>query len=69
MDKFSPIDELDKQYFNVLDNLRASGEINMFGAPQWLERNHGLPSVVAKAIFTKWSDTFSERVMSGEVQL
>ena len=41
----------------------------MFGAPQWLERNHGLPSVVAKAIFTKWSDTFSERVMSGEVQL
>ena len=38
----------------ILDNLRSSGTMNMFGAPRHLEQQHGLPRVLAKQMFANW---------------
>ena len=45
----------------ILDDLRESGEINMFGAPRWLMDNYGLEKSEANEIFTAWTKTFEER--------
>jgi len=45
-------------YFDILDELRESGAINMFGAPSYLVDNYGLPKDVAKLVFTKWTERF-----------
>lgn len=44
----------------ILDDLRESGEINMFGAPRWLMDNYGLEKSEANEIFTTWTKTFEE---------
>ena len=45
----------------ILNDLRESGEINMFGAPRWLRDNYGLEKSEANEIFTAWTKTFEER--------
>ena len=46
-------------FFPILDDLRESGEINMFGAPRWLQDNFGLSKEMALDVFTKWSENFN----------
>lgn len=41
-------------YFDILDNLRDSGLMNMFGAPAWMERNCELSSTDARNVFLAW---------------
>ena len=48
-----------EEYFEVLDNLRSSGKINMFGAPRWLQDNFGLDKSQAQLVFTKWVETYN----------
>jgi len=45
----------------ILNDLRESGEINMFGAPRWLMDYYGLEKSEANEIFTTWTKTFEER--------
>lgn len=47
------------EYFSALDNLRSSGQINMFGAPRWLQDTFGLSKEEAKFVFTKWAEQFN----------
>jgi|TARA_R110002033_G_scaffold11283_3_gene35886 hypothetical protein len=44
----------------VLNDLRESGEINMFGAVGWLVDNYGLEKSKASEIFKTWTKTFEE---------
>ena len=48
-----------EEYFEVLENLRSSGKINMFGAPRCLQDNFGLDKSQAQLVFTKWTETFN----------
>jgi len=46
----------EQQKWNViLDSLRESGAMNMFGAPRWLNEEFGIPIFQAKEIFIAWS--------------
>ena len=46
----------EQQKWNViLDSLRESGVMNMFGAPRWLNEEFGIPIHQAKEIFIAWS--------------
>ena len=47
-------------WFEILDELRESGEINMFGAPRWLQDNYGLTKHEAKEIFVAWTEKFED---------
>ncbi len=44
-----------------LDELRESGETNMFGAGPYLREEFGLSRSEARAIVTAWMQNFSER--------
>ena len=44
--------------FQVLDDLRESGAINMFGAPRYLMDSFGLAKEEAHAIFLEWTEQF-----------
>ena len=48
-----------EEFFWVLDNIRESGKMNMFGAPKWLEENMDLTKEQAKQVFMDWSETFN----------
>ncbi len=41
-------------YFEFLDDLRESGEINMFGAPRVLQEAFGISKYEARDIVTAW---------------
>ena len=46
----------EQQKWNViLDSLRESGAMNMFGAPRWLNEEFDIPIHQAKEIFIAWS--------------
>ena len=47
--------------FNYLDELRESGETNMFGAGPYLEREFGLNKIDAMAVVVKWMESFREK--------
>ena len=47
-----------ESYFKVLDDLRESGAINMFGAPRYLMDSFGLTKDEANATFVEWSEQF-----------
>ena len=46
------------EYFHILDEIRESGKMNMFGAPSWLVENYDLTMDQAKEVFTAWTETF-----------
>jgi|LakMenEpi03Aug12_release.lakeMendotaPanAssembly.Ray.scaffolds.fasta_scaffold3611835_2 hypothetical protein len=48
-------------YFDFLDALRRSGQINMFGAPPYLQEVFGLKKHEAREIVVAWMESFSER--------
>ena len=46
------------QYFEFLDSLRESGEINMFGAPSVLQQAFDLTRYEARDIVAAWMKQF-----------
>jgi hypothetical protein len=50
-------DEL-HEWYQELDALRDSGDINMFGAPRWLMDSFDLGRVAAREIFAMWTKQF-----------
>lgn len=49
------------EYFVYLDDLRESGETNMFGAAPWLAAAYDLGNREAREVLKLWMDTFSEK--------
>lgn len=47
--------------FKFLDNLRASGAINMFGAAPVINEHFECGQVKARALLTEWMQTFAQR--------
>ena len=41
-------------WFDILDDLRRGGSMNMFGSPKYLQDNYGLDRTEALDIFNKW---------------
>lgn len=50
-----------QEMFEYLDELRESGETNMFGARPYVERQFGLDKKVAGKVLAKWMETFGDR--------
>jgi hypothetical protein len=48
-------------HLEYLDELRESGETNMYGARPYVEAEFGVDSKQASAILTYWMNTFSQR--------
>lgn len=46
--------------FAYLDELRNSGETNMFGAASYLMREFGLNRTEARTVLGQWMETFSQ---------
>ncbi len=46
------------KYNIVLEAIRESGAMNMFGAPRWLEEEYGLSRTEARQIFKNWTATY-----------
>lgn len=46
------------KYFKHLDNLRESGEINMYEAHLWLANEFDLTKSEAKVIVQEWMETY-----------
>ena len=44
-----------------LDDLRESGDINMFGAAPYVEREFGVSRYDARDLVKNWMQTFGER--------
>lgn len=44
-----------EEYFFILDALRESGQMNMFGAPKWLREEYGLSKQESMSIFLDWT--------------
>jgi hypothetical protein len=51
---------LTKEYKDYLDNLRDSGETNMFGAGRYLEAEFGLDKREAREVLSKWMKSFAK---------
>ena len=47
-----------KEYFDYLDELRLSGETNMFGAAPYLQATFGIDIGEARNILQKWMNNF-----------
>lgn len=54
------------EYFQFLDDLRASGVTNMYGASPYLEDEYGLTKADAKAIHINWMKTFNSKQTAQE---
>lgn len=53
--------KFDEKYYVYLDDLRESGETNMFGARPYLIEAFGLTKKEASDILSDWMKTFEER--------
>lgn len=49
------------EHLTYLDDLRESGETNMFGARPYVQREFGVSSREAQTILGYWMKSFSER--------
>jgi hypothetical protein len=50
-----------EEHLEYLDDLRESGETNMFGAPAYIEDDFGVTKKEAREITSYWMATFEER--------
>jgi len=50
-----------EEHLVYLDELRESGETNMFGAAPYVANEFSLPSWAARTILAYWMETFSQR--------
>tara|TARA_Y100000996_G_C22478781_1_gene625276 strand:- start:777 stop:995 length:219 start_codon:yes stop_codon:yes gene_type:complete len=46
------------EWNKFLDDLRDSGQMNMFGAVGYIERVFSMPRSIAKNIFYQWTETY-----------
>ena len=53
--------QYDIKYYDYLDELRASGDTNMYGAGAYLEAEFDLEKKESADILTDWMKTFGER--------
>lgn len=53
--------ELQEKVNVFLDDLRESGDINMFGAAPYVEREFGVSRYDARDLVKNWMQTFGER--------
>lgn len=58
-------DNNNEEYFEYLDDLRESGEINMFGASPVLADVFDIDKREARKVLKEWMDTFEERHPKG----
>ena len=58
--KYGTKDFTQDELFRFLDNLRESGQINMFGPPKVMEQRLGLSSQEAKDVWVAWTATYLE---------
>ena len=49
------------EHLEYLDELRDSGETNMFGAAPYLASTFGLSTKEARSILVYWMESYSER--------
>ena len=59
-------DERKQEIFVYLDDLRESGETNMFGSPLYVQEEFGMSPESASHIVGRWMKTFSERHPQGK---
>ena len=52
----------ENEYFSYLNDLRDSGQTNMFGAGEYLERDFNLDKREAREILAKWMKSFNENI-------
>ena len=57
--------EATQDHLVYLDNLRASGVVNMFGAGVYLQDNFELERREASAVLKEWMSSFGERHPNG----
>ena len=50
-----------QEFFEFLDELRESGEVNMYGAAPYLVKEFGMPKMTAYKILDEWMACFPER--------
>ncbi len=53
--------EDEQEIFEFLDELRESGETNMFGAASYIQNEFGSDRKESRSFLKKWMDTFSQR--------
>jgi len=53
-------------FFEELNYLRQSGEMNMYGAPRWLRDNYDLNRDEAQHVFDKWTKQINFNSISFE---
>ena len=53
------------EYYQYLEELRASGETNMFGAPPYLQRDFDLEKDEAREVLSSWMENYSRLVYHG----
>ena len=49
-----------EDYFEFLDNLRESGQVNMFGAGQVLQEVYGMNRHEAREVVAAWMEQFGK---------
>lgn len=54
-------EELKRKIFEYLDDLRDSGETNMWGAGPYVQEEFGLDRRTARTLCIRWMRTFEER--------
>lgn len=58
---YDDLTQADKEeFFDHLDLVRESGEINMFSAPTYLRENFEVSRKCANQIFLEWARNFQE---------
>lgn len=50
-----------EDYFEFLNDLRESGQINMFGAAPVLQEVFGLGRIEAREVLAAWMESFTQR--------
>ena len=55
------------EVFAYLDDLRESGETNMFGSPTYVEAAFGVSKEEARAFVSEWMKTFPRTHKIGKV--
>jgi len=61
MSAMSDLDIVKQEVFAFLDDLRLSGETNMYGAAPYIVEVFGVNKAEARVLLSAWMQTFSER--------
>lgn len=64
-----PTTELEKSVFTYLNELRESGQTNMFGAGTYIQDEFELPAKEARTLLTTWMKVFNEEGNYDEIEV